>query len=62
MIDSLNFVREVTTASIIQLGVYGAIASKLVADLDAGVISEQEANQFILGFQEREGIDLVSYM
>jgi len=62
MIDSLDFVREVTTGSIVELGVYGAIAAKLVSDLDAGAITEKEANDFILGFQEREKIDLVNYM
>jgi hypothetical protein len=62
MIDSLKFIREVTSGSIKELGVYGAIASKLVNDLDSGTITEKEANDFILGFQEREKIDLVNYM
>jgi hypothetical protein len=62
MIDSLKFIREVTPGSIVELGVYGAIATKLVSDLDSGEITEKEANDFILGFQEREKIDLVNYM
>jgi len=62
MINQQKFVREVTSESIVTLGVYGAIAHKLVADLDAGLIGQVEAELFIYSFKEREKVDLVDYM
>ena len=43
MINQQKFIREVTSESIVTLGVYGAIAHKLVADLDGGLIGEVES-------------------
>jgi len=62
MINHNKFIQEVATESIVTMGVYGALAHKLISDLDSGLITERDANEFILVFQEREGIDLVGYM
>ena len=62
MIDYDKYITTVTTQSLETLGVYGAIANRLIYDLDAGDISEQEANDFIILFQVNESVDLVEYM
>ena len=62
MINQQKFIREVTSESIVTLGVYGAIAHKLVADLDAGLIGQVEAELFLTEFKKRESVDLAEYM
>ena len=62
MINYNEYINKVSTGSLETLGVYGAIASKLIADLDSGLITEAEAHGFIVRFQVTEGIDLVDFM
>ena len=62
MIYHKEYIDSISTGSLETLGVYGAIASKLIADLDAGLITEAEGLQFVEFFQKKEGIDLVEFM
>ena len=62
MINYNEYINKVSIGSLETLGVYGALANKLIADLDAGDITEAEGIQFVATFQKKEGIDLVEYM
>jgi len=62
MINYDEYITTVTTQSLETLGVYGAIANRLIYDLDAGDITEAEGIQFVATFQKKEGIDLIEYM
>ena len=62
MINYNEYINKVSTGSLETLGVYGAIASKLIADLDSGLITESEAHEFLVRFSMKEEVDLVDFM
>ena len=62
MIDYNYYINEVSDGSLETLGVYGSLASKLISDLDSGLYTTDECEEFMRIFEANEGIDLVDFM
>ena len=62
MINKIEYVAAISAEAILEHGVYGSLALKLVADLDAADITQDEANAFIMEFESIENVDLIEFM